>query len=149
MITGMNHVGIVVADMDRSVSFYRDMLGMELLGQAFAFGGPLFDQVMALDNVKGKICMMKKANVQLELYEFETPASAVKDPNYAVSDRGISHFGVNVEDIDATYERLSAAGVRFHCPVLQFGSGMKATYGRDPDGNVFELMELPRDPVGS
>lgn len=60
---------------------------MELPGPAFAFGGPLFDQAMAFDNVKGKIYMMKKANVQLELYEFETPASAAKDPNYAVSDR--------------------------------------------------------------
>jgi len=143
MITGMNHVGIVVANMERSVAFYEDMLGMALLGPAYQFGGPLFDQVMALNNARGKICMMKKANVQLELYEFETPNSAAKDPNYAVSDRGISHFGINVEDIDATYEKMLAAGVRFHCPVLRFESGMKATYGRDPDGNVFELMQPP------
>ena len=144
MITGMNHVGIVVADMERSVAFYRDLLGMELLGSAYPFSGPLFDQVMALDNVRGNICMIKSENVQLKLYEFETPESAAKDPNYAVSDRGISHFGVNVNGIDAVYEKLLAAGVRIHCPVLQFDSGMKATYARDPDGNVFELMELPR-----
>jgi hypothetical protein len=37
--------------------------------------------------------------------------------------------------------------VRFHCPVTTFSSGMKAAYGRDPDGNVFEIMERGPPPL--
>jgi hypothetical protein len=48
------------------------------------------------------------------------------------------------------YVRLVVAGVRFHCPVVTFPSGVKATYGRDQDGNVFELLEMPqRTPASS
>ena len=46
-----------------------------------------------------------------------------------------------MRDIQAEYERLSAAGMRFHCPPLDMGA-VKATYGRDPDGNVVELQEI-------
>jgi predicted enzyme related to lactoylglutathione lyase len=47
-----------------------------------------------------------------------------------------------VDDIAATYEKLSTAGVRIHCPVITFNDGsMKAAYCRDPDGNVFEILE--------
>jgi predicted enzyme related to lactoylglutathione lyase len=77
----------------------------------------------------------------LELFAFAEPKPMRKDPNHSVGDHGISHFGVMVEDIEGTYRRLSAEGVRFHCPVTTFPSGMKAAYGRDMDGNVFELLE--------
>jgi hypothetical protein len=46
-----------------------------------------------------------------------------------------------VVDVDAEYERLKAAGMTFHCPP-QGMSGIRATYGRDPDGNVIELLEI-------
>jgi predicted enzyme related to lactoylglutathione lyase len=47
----------------------------------------------------------------------------------------------DVDDVEAEYQRLLAAGVRFHTPPQDFGSA-RATYGRDPDGNVFELQQL-------
>lgn len=59
----------------------------------------------------------------------------------SVADHGLTHFGIWVTDIDAVHARLSEAGIRFHSPVIDFPGGMRATYGRDPDGNVFELLE--------
>jgi catechol 2,3-dioxygenase-like lactoylglutathione lyase family enzyme len=144
MIKGMNHVGISVSDLDRSIEFYRDMLGLELAGPIIPFAGALFEQVMALENPQGRIGFLSNGSLQIELFEFRHPNPAPKDPNYSVADRGISHFCVEVTDLAATYERLLAAGVRFHCPVLKFQSGIKATYARDPDGNVFELLEMSR-----
>jgi catechol 2,3-dioxygenase-like lactoylglutathione lyase family enzyme len=141
MINGMNHVGISVSSLERSIAFYCEMLDMELAGPVISFGGELFLKVMALDDPKGRIGFLRNGSFQLELFEFSQPAAASKDPNYSVADRGISHFCVNVIDIDATYEKLLAAGVRFHCPVLTFPGGARATYARDPDGNVFELLE--------
>jgi catechol 2,3-dioxygenase-like lactoylglutathione lyase family enzyme len=84
--------------------------------------------------------MMGRNSLQLELFEFAN--AKPKDAAYPVSDRGYSHFGVVVDDVDATYERLRAADVRIHCPVISFmGGSMKAAYCRDPDGNVFEIMQ--------
>jgi catechol 2,3-dioxygenase-like lactoylglutathione lyase family enzyme len=141
MIKGFNHVGISVANLDRSIEFYRDVLGMELVAPPFPFGGPLFAQVMALESPCGRIGFLSNGSLQLELFEFSQPRSLPQDPNYSVADRGISHFCVEVTDIAAMYDRLLAAGVRFHCPVLRFPGGIQATYGRDPDGNVFELLD--------
>jgi catechol 2,3-dioxygenase-like lactoylglutathione lyase family enzyme len=144
MIKGFNHVGISVRDLDRSIAFYRDLLGLELLA-ALPFEGPMFSQVMGVDDAQGRMCVMRKGSLQLELFEFATPDPAQKDANHSVADHGLTHFGIDVEDIDAVYARLSAAGVRFHCPVQTFPSGMRATYGRDIDGNVFELLEMRPD----
>ena len=141
MIKGMHHVGISVSDLERSIEFYRRTLQMELAGPIFSFAGPLFEQVMALEKPQGRIGFLSNGSLQIELFEFSHPTPAQQDSNYSVADRGISHFCVEVTDIAATYARLLAAGVRFHCPVLEFPGGIKATYGRDPDGNVFELLE--------
>ena len=135
-----SHVGISVTDIDRSIAFYRDLFGMEQLCEVFPFGGEQFETIMDIPGVQGRMCMIGKGTLQLELFEFAN--SRPKDPEYPVSDRGYSHFGFEVEDIAATYEKLRAADVRIHSPVITFmGGGMKAAYCRDPDGNVFEIME--------
>ena len=88
------------------------------------------------------MCMIAGGNLWLELFEFANPAGKAKDPNYPVSDRGISHFGMTVDDIHATYDKLKAAGVPIHGRLQTFaGGGMRAAYCRDPDGNVFEIMQ--------
>lgn len=140
-LTGFHHVGISVADIDRSIAFYRDIFGMEQACEVFPFGGEQYRQIMALPDPQGRMCVMAKGNLMLELFAFSSPAPAPQDPDRPVSDRGLTHFGVWVEDIEGTSERMKAAGVRFHSPVLRFPGGMKAAYGRDPDGNVFELLE--------
>lgn len=135
-----SHVGISVADLDRSIAFYRDMFGMEPLMDIMPFSGEKFEAIMDIPGVTGRMCMIGKGSTNLELFEFD--GSKPMDPEYPVSDRGISHFGIFVDDIAATYDKLQAAGVRIHTPVITFmGGSMKATYCRDPDGNVFEVLE--------
>ena len=68
------------------------------------------------------------------------------DPNRPVCDQGITHICLQVTDIDAEYARLSAAGMRFHCAPQTAPGLCRATYGRDPDGNIVELIEP--DPAG-
>ena len=102
----------------------------------------LYEKIMALEGAKGRACLLKKGDLQLELFEFSHPSPRPKDPKYPVSDHGISHFCIEVAGIDGVFQRLRTAGVAFHCPPLNFFGKAKATYGRDPDGNVFELLEL-------
>lgn len=142
MITGAHHVAISVRSLEDSISFYRDKMELEVLAPPFPFGGEMIEDIQGLKDARGRMCVMRKGNFMLELFEYEAPTPAAKDPNYSVGDRGISHFGLQVEDIENTVERMRNAGVRFHSEVKTFPSGMKAAYGRDNDGNVFELLEM-------
>jgi predicted enzyme related to lactoylglutathione lyase len=59
-----------------------------------------------------------------------------------VCDPGITHLCFDVVDLDWEYERLSNAGMTFHCSPQDVAAGIRTTYGRDPDGNVVELQEV-------
>ena len=139
-----NHVGISVSNLEQSMAFYGDLLGMEALSPPLLLTGEEVEDVTALKGLKARVTMMAKGNLALELFEFQVPAPRRQDPDYPVNNHGITHFGITVEDIDATYGKLAAEGVRFHSPVRQFPGGIRAAYGRDPDGNVFELLQMPQ-----
>lgn len=140
MIRGMMHVGISVASLDRALAFYRDLLGMQIVGQS-TFGGEQYETILGLRGASGRVALLGLERMQIELFEFDSPRPAPAKPSRPVCDHGITHICIEVDDIDAEYRRLHAAGVVFHCPPLEFFGTVKATYGRDPDGNVFELTQ--------
>jgi len=142
MIRGINHVGISVANLERSIRFYEDVLGMKVSGQG-TFAGEQFERILRLQGATGKSAMLRKEGLLIELFEFSHPTPKPGDANRPVCDHGITHFCIDVVGIEAEYERLKAKGVSFHCPPLDFLGIAKATYARDPDGNVFELLEAP------
>lgn len=136
----MSHVGLSVVDLKRSVKFYRDVLGMELMDEG-VFGGERYETMLRLQGVAGRIASLRCADVAIELFEFAVPAPQSCNQPRRICDHGISHFCIEVVDIESEYARLLAAGVVFHSPPLRFPGPIRATYGRDPDGNVFELIE--------
>ena len=140
MIKGMDHVAISTGNFERSLGFYRDLLGMEVLydGQ---FSGEIYDRIMTLKGASGRIAILRVGYAQLELFEFKSPEARQSDPMRPVCDHGITHLCFSVTEIQKEYQRLKEAGVEFHCEPLNFGWA-EATYGRDPDGNVFELLEV-------
>ena len=140
-ITAFHHVGISTSDMERSLKFYRDLLGCEVLSDSsWPAGTEVADRITGLKDSSARMGMLKAGDAHLELFQYESPTPKPSDPNRGVNDHGFNHMGIIVADIDAEYERLKEAGVRFHCPPVDMGGGTKVTYGRDPDGNVFELM---------
>lgn len=141
MIKGLNHVGLSVANLDRAIEFYRDLLGMQVVAQR-SFEGEKYEAILGLKGARGRVALLRGAGMEVELFEFDSPRPRRGDRNRPVCDHGITHFCVQVADIDEEYARLKAAGVAFHCPPLRFSASAAATYGRDPDGNVFELLEL-------
>ena len=143
MIKGIHHVGICVASVERSLRFYCDLLGMEVLAQE-SFSGTQYDTILALSAARGRVALVRSASLVIELFEFSNPPTAKErsDEWRPVNERGITHVCVEVSDLRTFYERLTASGVGFHCPPLEFSRTEKATYARDPDGNVIELIEI-------
>ena len=144
MIRGVHHVAISTPDLARIVAFYRDVIGAEVVYEGgWEAGSEVIDTVVGLQNSHAKQAMLKLGNAYLEFFEYVSPQGATKDPGHGVNDHGYTHFCLDVKDIDAEYTRLSAAGVTFNCPPPAFEGGpIRATYGRDPDGNVLELQEI-------
>jgi len=144
MINGLHHATIATHDIDRIVAFYCDVIGFRLVSRGgWEPGQPDIDAIVGLKQSSAKAAMLQAGNAFLEVFEYMTPRGAAPDPDRPVSDCGFTHIGLNVVDIDAEYARLSANGMRFHAPPTDVGgSTLRATYGRDPDGNVIELVEV-------
>lgn len=141
MITGISHVGISVANLERSIAFYRDLLGMRLM-QEVPMRGASYDAIMGLKGTEGRIAVLRTRNLEIELLEFRRPPSRPVEPGRHVSDQGISHFAIHVEDIAGLYARLQAAGVRVHSALVYFPScATTAVYFCDPDGNFIEMLQ--------
>jgi catechol 2,3-dioxygenase-like lactoylglutathione lyase family enzyme len=141
MITGISHVGISVASLERSIAFYRDLLGMSLIQQV-PMTGPNYDSIMGLRGTQGRIAVLRTGDLEIELLEFKRPAPRSGDPGRHVSDQGISHFAIHVEDIAGLHARLEAAGIRFHSALVHFAScATTAAYFCDPDGNFIEMLQ--------
>ena len=142
MIKGFHHAAISTPDLQRCIDFYTNVIGGEV---AWTFGWPAgtpeADQVTGLQNSAAQAAMLKIGDTFLEVFEFSSPQSKPQSGKRPVNNHGITHICLEVTDIRTEYKRLHDAGMEFNCePQQQDGSSM--VYGRDPDGNVVELIEF-------
>ena len=150
MIGGVHHVAVATGDLDRLIRFYCDQLGFTLLKQgSWEAGSDVVDRIVGLKDSAARTAVLRAGNLYIELFQYVSPPGQPGDPDRPVSDHGYTHFCLDVTDIDAEYERLKAAGMRFHGPppsASEMRRGdIRSTYGRDPDGNVIELQEILDD----
>ena len=146
MIRGIHHTAISTGDLDRALAFYRDLLGFRVLSEgSWQQGAEQIDRIVGLKDSAARVAILQAGNTYIELFQYESPRPRSGDPRRPVCDHGLTHLCLDVRDIDAEYERLTAAGMTFHCPPQAVGGGIRTTYGRDPDGNVIELQQLPDD----
>jgi catechol 2,3-dioxygenase-like lactoylglutathione lyase family enzyme len=142
MINGIHHTAISTPDIDRSVAFYRDLLGARVMSEfKWPKGSEVVDRIVGLEGSSARAAMLMLGNAMIEIFEYATPEPRPGDANRPVCDHGITHLCLDVTDVKDEYERLSAAGMTFHSPPQDLGD-VWATYGRDPDGNVVELQEV-------
>jgi catechol 2,3-dioxygenase-like lactoylglutathione lyase family enzyme len=135
-----SHVGISVANLERSIAFYRDLLGMTVVEEV-TFGGARYEAILALKRARGRIAILKADSLVVELFEFLEPVPKAMDRMRPVSDHGITHVALEVDNVQELYERLSTAGVYFHSPPIHFPGCATAAYARDPDGNAVEMLQ--------
>jgi glyoxylase I family protein len=142
MMMRFHHAAISTPDLDRAVRFYTEVIGCQ---EAWSFswesGSAEADALTGLRDSAASAAMLKLGDSFLEIFEFSSPSPAPGDPERPVCDHGITHVCLQVQDLHAEYERMKAAGMEFHCPPLTQESGY-VIYGRDPDGNVVELLEF-------
>ncbi|GGJ67157.1 VOC family protein [Streptomyces brasiliensis] len=143
MIRGIHHIGIHTPDLDRLRSFYERAFGFEVVGEEFNLTDfAVASLVVGLPNAAARVVMMRAHNCFIELFQWSSPAGTTLAPLKA-NDFGYTHFMVDVTDIDAEYERLAELGMTFvHPSAVRFGNNA-SVYGKDPDGNIIELGQIP------
>jgi catechol 2,3-dioxygenase-like lactoylglutathione lyase family enzyme len=137
----LHHASITTGDVDRLAAFYETHFGFARVHHGEWDGGaPVADAIYSLRDTSVRMVMLRLGNTFLELFEFRRPMRTRGDDR-AVAVPGLTHIAVITDDIDADYERLLAAGVTFHCPPQTAPGLCRATYARDPDGNIVELLQ--------
>ncbi len=139
----VRHFGIVVSDLERSLRFYRDLLGLKVV-RIMDESGEYIDNMLALQNVQVTTVKMSadSGSTLVELLELKSHPCQTRGDREVYS-VGPSHVAFTVYGLDALYQRLSQAGVRFHAPPQLSPDGYaKVTFCQDPDGTLVELVEV-------
>jgi len=139
---GIRHTAIVVGDLKKVLPFYQDLLGMEICAR-FEDDSEYVQAITAVVGAKILTVNLKfqdGATIQLQQY-LSHPQDAPAPMR--ACERGLNHIAIEVDDIDAVYEKLKSSGIAFHAPPTISTDGVaKVTYCRDPEGVMIELVEM-------
>ena len=141
MIKDVRHIGIVVTDMEKSLKFYRDLLGLKIKSLVDE-EGEFLDNMLAHENVKNRVAKLyaKNGNALVELINSKSYGNK-KDRDFFTI--GAYHFAFTVDNLEKTYDYLVKNGVKFTAPPQQTPDGFaKVTFCEDPDGTLIELVEV-------
>jgi len=144
MIRGVHHLAIHARDIERMIDFYTGAFGFRLVSRFEWDGDKPIDDIVGLEGSAARAAMLNAGNVHIELFEYSKPDARDAEP-LRPSDRGYTHFCLEVTDIEAEWERLSKLGMDFRRRPVDLGE-VKAIYGKDPEGNIIEVQQiLPSD----
>src|SRR4051812_28047228 len=143
---GLHHVGITVKDLDASIRFYHDVLGLRFSNEPSPwFDSPELGPAVGVPGAALRQVSLALGDTTLELLEYRSPPSGTKKP-LPSNDIGASHVAFVVDDIVATKAELEAKGIEFYSDVNVVDEGVLAgwrwVYFEDPDGYPLELVEV-------
>jgi catechol 2,3-dioxygenase-like lactoylglutathione lyase family enzyme len=149
-VTGFFHGGITVGDMERSLTYYRDGLGLDVAYDTVV-DGPYLPVVLGLtfDSIRAAYLVIPGGGF-IELLEYRgiERMSAASRP----CDYGAGHLCLYVSGIDGLWERLMSMGFSARSPgpvdvTAGPNAGARTIYLLDPDGYSLELFQRPSEPA--
>jgi catechol 2,3-dioxygenase-like lactoylglutathione lyase family enzyme len=140
-ILRMDHVGIVVDDLEAAKAFFV-ALGLKLQGE-MPVEGRWVDRVVGLEGVRADIVMLETpdGHGRLELTKFHAPLGQDGGRHAPANALGIRHVTFAVDDIDAAVARARARGGELVGQVEQYEDMYRLCYVRGPEGIIVELAE--------
>ena len=142
-VLGTNHTSFTVSNLDRTVGFFRDCLGFELISKA-PRDPALVSRITGVEGDDMVVAFLKAPGHTLELIEYRAPAGkgAVKA---RPCDTGFAHVAFNVDDAAAAVEAAQRYGVKPVAPPVAIdqgpNKGRRVVYVRDWDGVTLEFIE--------
>ncbi len=144
-ITAADHTGITVSNLERSLAFWRDVLGFELSHRAHQTG-ELAAEITGVPGAEILIAVLKAPGHKIELLEYRAPANR-KHAGLRPCDVGSVHIALTVDNLDAVLETIAASGWKTagkpQTLTTGLNAGKRVIYVRDPDGTTIEFMQPP------
>ena len=125
----LHHVAIICRDYDLSKRFYRDVLGLAVIGENYRH-----------ERKSWKLDLALLDGGQIELFSFPDPPPRPSTPKAA----GLRHLAFAVSNLDASIASLTKAGVEVEDVRTDEFTGARFTFFKDPDGLPLELYEVSR-----
>ncbi len=131
MLDKLNHIGIAVPDLDAAAIIYRDVLGLEVIGEEI------------VEDQKVRTLMLKVGQVTIELLEPTAPDSPISS-FLEKRGGGIHHLAYDVMDLEAELARMKKAGLRLIDETPRIGAGghrIAFIHPKSTGGVLTELIE--------
>jgi catechol 2,3-dioxygenase-like lactoylglutathione lyase family enzyme len=145
-IIAADHTGITVTNLERSLAFWRDVLGFELSHRAHQTGD-LAREITGVPGAEISIAVLKAPGHKIELLEYLAPSDR-GHVDLRPCDIGSVHVALTVDDLGAVLSAIAASGWKAvgQPQTLQSGpnAGKRVVYVRDPDGTTIEFMQPPK-----
>jgi len=142
MISAIRHTGLVVADLERALHFWCDVLGFKVVKQMDE-SGPHIDAMMGLRDVRVTTAKLAAPDGNLiELLRFHSHPDQPRWDGTPYS-TGFTHIALTVDDLDQLVSKLTKEGVSFPAPPQRSPDGYaKVIYAKGPEGILLELVEI-------
>jgi catechol 2,3-dioxygenase-like lactoylglutathione lyase family enzyme len=141
MIEGIEHVGLSVADLDKSIEFYCTHLNCEVIRILEANPDSLLGKVVGMPGCIARIAHLKSGPNMLELFEYIEPIGNKIPKDHKQADNGFIHVGFRSSDVRGDYVKLKNAGANFISKPVEFRKDVWICYFYGPDNEVCELRE--------
>jgi catechol 2,3-dioxygenase-like lactoylglutathione lyase family enzyme len=138
------HIALVTHDIDRLVDFYEGLLGVAPYGRNDQVGGKRIEAVTNLDNARIRAAWFNAGNMVLELWEYTNPITQKSEAPLPYEKVGYNKFVLEVGDLKHEYSRMQRSEVQLLSEPA-FSGDLGEVYARDPDGNLFGLIQLPSE----
>jgi glyoxylase I family protein len=143
-ILAADHTGITVSNLERSLGFWRDVLGFEFSHRAHQTG-ELASEITGVPGAEISIAVVKAPGHKIELLEYSAPPDRKQHVDLRPCDVGSAHIALTVDNIEAVLERIAASNWKSagQPQTLRSGpnAGKRVVYVRDPDGTTIEFMQ--------
>lgn len=141
MFTKLEHVALSVADLERSIAFYRDVIGFEVTRILEPDLKRPQAKVVALKDAETRIAHLELGGVMLELFQYIHPQGRPLSEDFTQADHGLTHFALTSTDTRADYEYLKKQGVRFYSEPVEYRPGVWICFFYGPDGETVEIRQ--------
>jgi catechol 2,3-dioxygenase-like lactoylglutathione lyase family enzyme len=149
VVTAVDDIAVTVSDVDRSTTFYRDVLGFSPVTERESASESL-ERLEGVFGARVRAVQLRLGQERLTLLQFVAAAGRPIPPDQRSNDAGFQHVAIVVSDMDAAYRRLREHHVRHvsNAPQTLPGwneaaGGIRAFYFSDPDGHTLELIWFP------
>ena len=142
-------VGMTVADMDRSLAFYSNVLSFEKVSDV-EVSGEAYERLQGVFGLRLRVVRLRLGDEFIELTEYLTPRGRPIPPDSRSNDRWFQHVAIIVSDMDRAYTWLRQYRVQHASSGPQRlpdwnpnAGGIRAFYFKDPDGHNLEILQFP------